>query len=159
MVIDILLVVIVLGIMILETKRGFGKAVFDFIALLATVRVVPLIAPKLAESFHFLGEPQANEALCFAGVFVVVGVGLLFIGKLVYDATLITLDTFDPVLGGVMGIGVAAILGHMIARSLAIAASAGGVPPEALVNSNLGMEFYQFVTYHKVVMLLSSLTA
>ncbi|MEN6521493.1 MAG: CvpA family protein [Armatimonadota bacterium] len=159
MVIDIFLVVILLGIMLLETKRGFGKAVFDFVALLAAVRLVPLVVPQLAKSFCFMSESHANEALLFAGVFAVLGMVLLLIGKKVYDATLITLDTFDPPLGGVLGIGVAIILGHVVMKSLAIAASAGGVLPDALSNSSIGMEFYQFVTYHKVMVLLSSLTA
>ncbi|MEN6370975.1 MAG: CvpA family protein [Armatimonadota bacterium] len=159
MIIDVFLVIILLGIMVFEAKRGFGKAIFDFIALFVAVRLVPIVVPQLAKSFCFISESQANEALLFAGAFAVLAIALLFIGKKVYDATLITLDTFDHPLGGVLGIGVAIILGHVVMKLLAIAASTGGVLPDMLVKSSIGMEFYQFVTYHKVMALMSSLTA
>lgn len=158
MVIDILLGALIIGGVVLGMKRGFGKVMFDFVALLIAIRLVPLIVPKLSKSVQLLGDAQANEAIWFAGLFVVVGIFLLFVGKMAYNSTLITLDTFDPSLGGVLGLGVVAIVGHAITKSLAIAASIGSAPPEILLKSSLGMEFYQFMTYHKVIEFMSSLT-
>jgi len=155
--IDILLIVLVIGVVALETKRGFGKVIFDFVALLVTVRGVSLLAPSAARAIHLAKDAPANEAIWFAVLFAVVGGILLYIGKLAYDATLISLDTFDPFLGGVFGFGVAVMIGHVIVKALAIAAHTNGAPPEILANSRLGMEFYQFVTYHKVMHFLSSL--
>ncbi|MBI2843765.1 MAG: CvpA family protein [Armatimonadetes bacterium] len=155
--IDIVLLSLLIAAVVVETKRGFGKAIFDFAALFVTIRAVPMLAPVAANSVRFSHEALANEAICFAGLFVLVGGILLFLGKLGYDYTLISLETFDPLLGGVLGIGVAAIVGHAIVRSLAISASIGGAPPDVLSSSWIGMEFYGFTSYHRTIQFLSSL--
>jgi len=156
-VIDGLLVALVVGLVALEAKRGFGRAVYDFVALLLTVRGVPLLVPHVAGVVHLAPDAPANQAAWFGILFVVFGTILLFIGNLAYESTLITLDTLDPFLGGVLGLGVAVIVGHAIVNSLALAAHTNGAPPEILANSRLGMEFYHFVTYHEVIDFLSSL--
>lgn len=155
--IDVVLVVLLIGAVAVETKRGFGRAIFDFAALLVAVRGMSLLAPVLARSIHFAKDAQANEAICFAALFVVVGGALLYLGKLAYDSTLISLDAFDPFLGSVVGFGVALVIGHVVVKSLAIAAGVDGVPPSALTDSALGMQFYQFTAYHKVFDFLSAL--
>jgi len=157
MVIDILLGALIIGGVVLGARRGFGKVVFDFVALLIAIRIVPLIVPKLSKSIQLMGDAQANEAVWFAGLFVVVGMLLLFVGKIAYDSTLISLGTFDLALGGVLGLGLVVIIGHAITKSLVIAASISGAPPEILLESKLGMEFYQFVIYHEVIEFMSSL--
>lgn len=157
--IDVVLVVIAIVTVAIETKRGFGKVVFDFIALLITVRMVALISPKVASVISFSADPLVSEAIWFGIFFVVVGGILIYIGKIIYESTLLSLDTFDPFLGGVLGIGVAIVIGHVIVKTLAISAGVDGAPPDVLVNSKLGMEFYNFTTYHKIIQFLSSLSS
>ena len=156
--IDVVLVLLVIVMVTIETKRGFGKVMFDFVALVISVRAVSLIAPKVAGAVHFAKDAPANEAIWFGILFVVVGGILVYIGKLIYDSTLFTLDTFDPFLGGVLGFGVAIVIGHVIVRALAISSGVNGAPPDMLAQSRLGIEFYDFTTYHKVIDFLSSLT-
>lgn len=158
-IIDVVLIIITVGIAALETRRGFGKAIFDFAALLVGIRLVGMLAPVVAGSLNLAKDTPANEAAWFAVLFALVGTLLLFLGKLAYDSTLITLDTFDPFLGGVLGLGIAVIVGHAIVNTLAIAATVHGITPEIITNSRLGMEFYDFVTYHKVMHFLSSLAS
>jgi len=156
-VIDVALVVLVVAGAVLEARRGFGRALFDFVALLVAVRGVSLLAPPVASALHIAKDVPANEAIWYGILFVVVGGILVFLGKLAYDATLISLDTLDPLLGGVLGIGAAVVIGHVIVKALAVSAGIGGTPPEVLATSPLGMEFYRFVTYHKVIDFLASL--
>src|SRR3990172_571356 len=156
-VIDLVLVALVVGVVTLETRRGFGKGIFDFVALLISIRGVSLIVPHAAQAVKLARDAPANEAVWFAALFVVLGGVLLFIGKLAYDSTLISLDTFDPFLGGVLGFAVAVIIGHALLKVLAISAGVDGAPPEILAKSPLGMEFYHFITWHKVIDFLSSL--
>ncbi|HPP74691.1 MAG TPA: CvpA family protein [Armatimonadota bacterium] len=158
-ILDIVLVILVVSVMALETKRGFGRAIFDFVGLLIAVRIVALIVPKVTESARFASDAPANEAIWYAILFVLVGGILLLLGKMAYDSTLISLDLFDPFLGGVLGCGVAVIIGHAIVRGLAISTSMASGVPDILANSTLGMEFYQFETYHEVIEFLSSLAA
>ena len=155
--IDVVLVGLVIGVAALETKRGFGKAIFDLAALVIDVKLVSFLAPPAAAAIHIQNDLPASEAIWFGVFFVLFGVILLFIGKLVYNSTLLSLDIFDPFLGGVVGVALAVIVGHAIVKALATAAAVGGVPPEVLRHSAFGMEFYQFTNYHKVMDFLTSL--
>jgi uncharacterized membrane protein required for colicin V production len=83
-----------------EYRRGFGKAIFDFAACLIALRAVSLFHKNLVGLFFFIHDRQANEAASFVVSFVVLAALLWLIGKRVYESTLISLDTFDPPLGG-----------------------------------------------------------
>jgi uncharacterized membrane protein required for colicin V production len=142
---------------IVEFRRGFGKALFDFAALFIALRAVSLFHKNLAGVFFFIHDRQANQAASFAVSFVVLAALLWLIGKRVYDSTLISLDTFDPPLGAVLGVGMALIVGHAFVKTLFLAYSVDGVQPEALAQSTLGLEFLDFPTYHAVMDFLFSL--
>lgn len=155
--IDVVLVVLIVGVVALETKRGFGRAIFDFAALLIAVRIAPLLVPAASKSLQLARDAQANEAILFAAIFVLTGGALLYLGKLAYDSTLISLDTFDPFFGGVAGFAVVLIVGHAVVKALAISAGVDGAPPDVLASSSLGMQFYRFGAYHQVMDFLVSL--
>ena len=149
--IDLFLVMTVALAVIIEFRRGFGKAIFDFAALLIALRTVSLFHKNLAGVFSFIHDRQANEAASFAVSFVVLAALLWLIGKRVYDSTLISLDTFDPPLGAVLGVGVAVIVGHVFVKTLFLAYSVDGVLPAALAQSTLGFECLDFPTYHAIM--------
>jgi uncharacterized membrane protein required for colicin V production len=157
--IDAVLIVLLFGVVALETKRGFGKAIFDFAALFIAIRAVPILAPAAAKSMHLAKDAPANQAIWFALLFLIVGGILLFLGKVAYQSTLVSLETLDPLFGGALGIAVAVIVGHCIVRALAISAGVNGTPPETLTTSAFGMEFYRFTSYHRVVDFLTSLAS
>lgn len=155
--IDLALIVIIVSVVCLEFKRGFGRAVFDFVALVAALKLTSLFYVSLAKQLSILTEKQTNEALVYFLSFIVIAVALWLLGKIVYESTLISLDTFDPPLGAVLGFGIAIIVGHVIVNSLYLAGSVKGQPPAILLGSTLGYEFLEFPTYHHVIDFLTRL--
>lgn len=133
--------------LVIGAKRGFGRALFDLAALLVAVVVI--------SRFEFLwkGFAPHERAALYAMSFVVVGGLLIVIGRLAHQATLISADPYDMVLGGMLGIGAAIVLCYGIVHTLALTAGAQGLPP-TLNCSLLGKEFVTFDTYHKVLYVL-----
>jgi len=145
----VLILIVVLGVAI-GLKRGFGKAIFDFAALLVALRLAEMAYLPLSKSIHFSADKQANLAWSYGLSFVVIGAVLWFIGKAAYDTTLISLETFDPALGAMLGFGIAVIVGHALAKT-AFIATAKLDYSELIAHSRLAAEFYGFGTYHSVV--------
>jgi len=157
--IDLVLLITVISVIWLEFRRGFGKAIFDFAALIIALKVCLAYSHKLAAILRFIPDKPNNEALVFVVFFVVVGGGLWLVGKLAYDATLVSIDTFDPPVGAVLGFAVAVMIGHAFVYTLYLAAGAKAVVPDAIADSMLGYSFLEFPAYHAVMGFLSSLTS
>ena len=149
--IDLALLVMIVSLVCLEFRRGFGKAIFDLVALVLALKVTSLFSASLAKQLAILTERQANEALVYFLSFTVIAVALWLLGRIVYESTLISLDTFDPPLGAVLGFGIAVIVGHVIVKGLFLAGSVKGEPPAMLLGSTLGYEFLEFPTYYHVI--------
>jgi uncharacterized membrane protein required for colicin V production len=147
---DFILIAVFLTVVLVQVKRGFGRAVFDFFALFVAIRVVPLLSRPLAGMFKVALEPATNHAIIYACMFVFVGGTLVVLGRLIYSSTLISAEIFDPLLGGIFGIGAAVILAHAIVKTIAIGVGSHLVT-SAVANSALGMEFLKFETYHRVL--------
>jgi uncharacterized membrane protein required for colicin V production len=158
-VIDVVLVLLVIAIVVIEAKRGFGKVAFDFVALLVALHAASAAAPTAAASIHLAGDAPATQAIWVAILFLLLGALLIWVGKIAYQHTQFSLELFDNPLGGVLGIGVAVIVGHVLVSTLAISSGVGGAPPEVISGSTLGMEFYQFGAYHRVMGFLYTLGA
>jgi uncharacterized membrane protein required for colicin V production len=142
---------------VVEFRRGFGKAIFDFAAFLIALELASALVPATAQAIHFTKDLPANEAIWVAATFLFfVGI-LLFLGAVAYHHTKFSLEIFDPILGCALGIGVAVIVGHVLVKTLAVSASMSGNLPEVLRQSTLGMEFYHFYTYHKVMAFMYTL--
>ena len=155
--IDLALLVMIVSLVCLEFRRGFGKAVFDFVALVLALKLTSLFHVSLAKQLNILMDKQANVALVYFLSFTVIAVALWILGKIVYESTLISLDTFDPPLGAVLGFGIAVIVGHVIVKGLFLAGSVKGEPPAMLLGSTLGYEFLEFHIYHDVIGFLTRL--
>ncbi len=150
-VIDAVIVIMIAAIVVIETKRGFGRVIFDFAALFAAARAASIAAPTAAGAVHLAKDAPANEAIWLAMLFVILGCALVYVGKVAYDHTQISLDLFDPMFGGVAGVGVAVTVAHVLLCALAISSNVGVSPPEVLAGSTLGMEFYRFGAYHQMM--------
>ena len=150
-VIDLVLAVLMIAAIALETKRGFGRAIFDFAALFISVRVASLVAPGTAKAYHIAKDAPANEAIWLAALFLLFAGILLYIGKLAYDRTQLTLEVFDPLIGAALGIGLGVIVCHVLVTTLAVSAGVNGQLPDVITNSGVGSEFYSFDTYHRVM--------
>ena len=151
---DFIVVAVFALALAVEVKRGFGKAVFDFAALLVAVRAAPMLAGALSGWIRAAPTP-ANEAVLYAVSFAIIGGVLVFLGKLLYDATLVSAETFDPLLGGFCGVAMAIILCHVLMRTVALAAGPESVP-QVIRDSAMGTEFLTFESYHRLVNVLYS---
>lgn len=148
--IDIAIAAIFIGIGVLEAKRGFGRALFDTAAVLVTLRAAFELNRPLSRVVHLSADPHANEAMVYAICFAALGVVLLYLGKLLYDTTLLTTGIFDPACGGICGVAIAVMVSHALVRTIALGVG-GDAIPAAISASALGTEFLRFETYHHVL--------
>jgi len=149
--VDFVIVGLLAAAVILEAKRGFGRALFDFAALLIAVKFTPMIAGLASHALRFTAKSSTNEAAIYAALFVMIGAVLVFLGKLLYDSTLISAETFDALLGSLLGVGIAIMLCHVLVRTIALNAGAPNIPPEVIAQSAFGNEFLTFESYHRLL--------
>ena len=144
---DISIILVFVLAVLLEAKRGFGRALFDFAALLVAVVVI--------SRFEFLwkGFAPHERAALYAMSFVILGGLLIVIGRLAHQSTLISVPPFDVMLGSILGVGTAIILCYGIVHMLALTGGSKGLPP-VLSCSAIGKEFITFDTYHRVLYVL-----
>lgn len=154
----ILLAVVVLAVWI-EFRRGFGKAIFDFVAVIVGLNIALSNSERLSGFLRFLPDAHDNQALIFSLFFLTLAGILWLIGKMIYDATLLSIDTFDPPIGAVLGFAIAVVLGHAFVNTLYIASGVKDIVPDVISDSTLGYSFLEFPAYHAVVNFLSSLAA
>jgi hypothetical protein len=140
--------VFVLAVLI-EAKRGFGRALFDFAALLITVWGISRIE-LLWKAASFSSDVHAA---LYGGSFLIIGGLLMIIGRLAHQSTLISAPPFDVMLGSILGIGTALVLCYGIVHMVALTGGPKGLPP-VLSCSALGKEFVTFDTYHRVLYVL-----
>lgn len=148
---DLVIVLIVVLSITLETKRGFGKAIFDFFAFLLALRITDMLYVEVAQRITFSSNPQMNNTWSYGILLVVLGIIFWFLGKLAYESTQISLDTFDPALGAVLGFGIALILGHAFVTIVYYASKDATGASALLQNSMFAQEFYTFSGYHSFI--------
>src|SRR5437870_13659814 len=102
--IDILLAVMILGWVIVEIRRDFGRALFDTLAALVSLQLALLVSPAAAPLFSFAGPENVRLGWALAVLFVLFGAITLFVAKIVHEATQWSMDSFDPVFGCLFGL-------------------------------------------------------
>lgn len=148
--IDIVIAAVFIVVIIGEIRRGFGKALFDFGAMVLTLIITYKLVDPVSKSIAFSSQHDMNKAIAFGIVFAVLGVILFLLGKFLYETTLISLDVFDPLLGGILGIGVAIIISHAFAQDVALGTTVHGTS-SVVMNSALGKELLTFETYKHIL--------
>jgi hypothetical protein len=141
------------GTFFIEMKRGFGRAVFDLAALLLAIKIVWALHEPLSGAVHLVRDTCTNQAVLYALGFLITGGALVFLGRLVHSATLVSTDVFEPILGGLCGLAIAIIASHALVQTIALGVGVDTVPV-VIADSVLGTEFLRFDTYHRVVELL-----
>lgn len=140
----------------LESLRGFGRALFDIIGAIIALKVASVLSGPLSNSLSLFGAGGSSEAFWYATLFVVLCALVVIGSKLIYETTLLSLDVFDPVVGGLLGVGSGMIVAHVFLRTLLTiygdAAVAG-----LLMGSFVGQELIQFRSYHHVINWLQNL--
>lgn len=146
---DIGILAIIAGTIAVEAKRGFGKALFDFAAVLLALWGISRIEPLWQSSRY----PVEEQAAFYAGSFVVIAGLLIAIGRLAHQSTLISAYPFDMILGGMIGIGAAIVLCCGMVHTVALTGGPDRLAP-IVSSSVLGKEFITFDAYHRVVYIL-----
>ena len=140
----------------LESLRGFGRALFDIIGAIIALKVASVLSGPLSKSLPLFGAGGSSEAFWYATLFVVLCALVVIGSKLIYETTLLSLDVFDPVVGGLLGVGSGMIVAHVFLRTLLTIygdAEVAGL----LMGSFVGRELIQFRSYHHVINWLQNL--
>jgi len=147
---DVVVVLLVVVIAWLESIRGFGRALFDFVGTLISVKIAIFLGPRLAEAAPILASPASAEAAWTVLTFVTLAALTVIATKFIYDTTLLSLDVLDPVVGGILGVSAGLLVSHIFLRVLLTAYGATDLA-NVVNNSFTGQELIHLRTYHRVV--------
>jgi uncharacterized membrane protein required for colicin V production len=146
---DIILGTLILAIIALQTFRGFGRALFDALALYCTLLLATFVASSSA-AMHISSSVAGTESFMFVVTFIVVGVLAIFLSRWVYGTVLLNLGMFEHLFGLVAGIACGLILAHAIVQGIAIGTQ-GSSDTDIIAASSIGQECLTFNSYHALV--------
>jgi hypothetical protein len=147
---NFLVLAIIIGLIYLESSRGFGRALFDFIGGLLVVVLGPGLAGLLARWFPLLADESACHALWYILVLIGGGAATVCLGKLIYEATLISLDVLDPAVGALFGVGVGLLVSYALLAVLTLLAGDTEFA-RAVERTFCTQELYYFRSYHEAI--------
>lgn len=140
----------------LESQRGFGRALFDLLGGIVSLKVASWTAPSLAHAAPVLAAKGACEAFWFSAFFLALAAMVVVAGKFIYETVLLSLDVLDPVVGAVFGFFSGMIVSHVFLKTLLLGYGSGPAA-EALLRTFVGQELLKFRAYHTVVTALHNL--
>lgn len=150
---DLLLVVMMLGVVVYESRMETGRALLDTVAVLAALQFARGFAAYLTPVLGIRPLPGTEfspSALGLAfGILLVVG---LLASKYLHRNVRWSMDQFDLIFGAGLGLVLAVALGHGVMDVVAhFAIQKYGYLPPYLHNSLVADELRSFHTYHYVV--------
>ncbi len=151
---DVVLVLLLLGVAALEMYRGFGRAVFDALALYGALWGANALSVPLAASIHVSSHPGVNHCASYGLLLVVLGALSLGVSRLVYNMTLMHTGMFEGLLGLGAGVAVGMMLAHGLVRVIVLSDPSGNAA-QMVAGSFMGNEMLDFTTYHSVIDALS----
>lgn len=140
----------------LESLRGFGRALFDVIGAIIALKVASVLSGPLGNSMPLFGAGASSEAFWYATSFVVLCALVVIGSKVIYETTLLSLDVFDPVVGGLLGAASGMVVGHVFLTTL-LTIYGDAEAANILTGSFAGQELIRFRTYHHVITWLQNL--
>ena len=154
---DIVLGMLLVGVAVLEMCRGFGRSVFDALALYGALWLSDAAAHYVdAATFH--PNTPISHGLTFGLLFVTFGALGILTSRLVYHATLVNTGMFEGLFGIFAGLAVGMILAHGLVRVVVLSDPAGQSGARLVSESFLGNEMLSFTTYHSVLATLTDAT-
>ncbi len=153
---DAVAILLIIAIAWLESMRGFGRAIFDFVGGLIALKISIFVARPLAQAAPLMRSEASAEAFWMAMIFIVLAVLIVVATKFIYETTLLSLDVLDPVVGGVLGVAIGVIIAHLFLRAM-MAAYADTEFANTVLNSFVGQEIVAFRSYHRLVQALQNL--
>ncbi len=139
---DLAVVIVVAAFGTIEARRGASPAAMDCAAL--------VIVGQIANGAHgaFADSLNIAPAVGFAILYVVLGILGILLVRFIHSMTMLSLDTFDPIVGAVFGVASGIAAAHALGQIVLVA---GGADYPALAQSALGDEILNFTTYKKIV--------
>ncbi len=153
---DIVIILLIALVAWLESIRGFGRALLDFIGGLISLKAATALAPSLAAVAPVAQPVSHAEAFWMIMIFVVLASLTLVATKYVYESTLLSLDVLDPIVGGLLGLCSGIIVGHLFLRMLLIAYGETEFA-SILTSSFTGQELLEFRTFRRVIATLQNI--
>jgi uncharacterized membrane protein required for colicin V production len=150
--VDLVAVLLLIAGVLVGSMRAFGHALFDSIALVLTTKVATMLYPGLADRVTLAQSGFANQAWCLAILFVLIGAAAVVLGNFIQNSLLLSLDSFDPILGAILGLASGGALVYVLIAILITGAGgpkaqAAGIYTQSWAASN----FYYFNSYHSMI--------
>jgi uncharacterized membrane protein required for colicin V production len=139
-----------------ESNRGFGRAVFDVVGAIVALRVSAYLAGPLSTAVPLSGSDGASEALWLGLTFLLLVTLVVIASRFLYETTLLSLDVFDPLVGGILGAVSGTLAAHVLLKALLLTYG-DSEAADALLGSFVGQEFIKLRTFHVVFNALSNL--
>jgi hypothetical protein len=134
-------------IIAIESRRGFGLALFDLVALLAAIRFVPSMIPETAGVLRFSSVESVNHAYVYMVLCLAISGVFMIAATTVYNETVRDVSFVHPFFGGVLGIGTWMAASHILLRMLYIS-SGSQFYPAAISESVLASQCLDFQSLH-----------
>jgi len=131
----------------IETRRGFGRAIFDLLALYTGLLLNGYLTPIVARTIPGITASSSGYADCQIVTYVVIVVILLIIARFTAAALLWNLGMFDNLGGMAAGAVAATIFCHGLVAAMAV----GGNHQVAELSGNFSQQLLTFSSYHQVM--------
>src|SRR3569833_2263478 len=148
---DVLIIITLVVAVIVETMRGFGRAVFAALALFGVLWLASTASGPISHAMPLSSDPGVAKAYAY-GILAVGGtvVGLM-LSHFAYASMLLHAGMFDHFLGLVLGVCVGMMLSHGMVRSMALSDPDGKGSAQVVMDGPVSSEMYDFHNYHTVV--------
>jgi uncharacterized membrane protein required for colicin V production len=156
---DVLAILILLAATVLQTMRGFGRAVFDTMAIYGVLWLASVSAEPVAHMVPIGSDKAVNLAFAYGLVGILGSIVGLVLSHFCYQATLPHAGMFEHFFGLMLGVAVGAMFCHMLMRGIAFADPNGDGSGELVTSGIVASEMYDFHTYHSIVDSITGLTA
>ena len=118
--VDLLAIGIIILLGFIESRRGFGLALFDIIGAVIIVKIVIALTPSVAETMSMGMAEQEAEGVWLLILFVVFAALVVLISHTIHKTTLLSLDVMDPIIGAILGLASGIVLAHVVLRSMVL---------------------------------------
>lgn len=150
-ILDVIVIIIIVAAIIIETIRGFGKSVFDALAIYGVLWAAAAIAPSFAHVFPIAKDPGVCLSFAYAFTFVLGAIISLILSHYAYNSILLHTGMFDQLLGLIVGIAVGVMISHAITRSVVFSDVSGEKAGEMVATGLISKEMYDFENYHNTI--------
>ena len=154
---DVVLSAIILIAVIIETFRGFGRAVFDALGLYIALVIAHVSYVPLAGVIRFHDGAADNHAASYALCFGLAAVIMLCLSRFVYGAVHFDAGVFDKLLGVAAGIAIGVMVAHGITAGIALTDPTGRGEVASYTDTQLGDEMLNFTSYHRFMETISAM--